>query len=181
MLDRHGVLRQSHHGNLNFVISCSNEESNFFGFIFCSESRKRKVEQSDSDGDDEFFDRTGEVERKRHEKESVEQTTQALSYDELVMANRGIVNLFEFNIFNLITDFKVNQERELLQKLAETEAKIDKYQQLERQRKDREAAEDDLDDFMSKMSRDKFDKTDIRRLRVFAFYYRHPNTHLNTI
>lgn len=66
----------------------------------------------------------------------------------------------------MVLQLQLQQEVELLQKLADTEAKIETTQQLERQRKAREAAEDDLDDFMSKMSRDKFDKTDIRRLRV---------------
>lgn len=52
------------------------------GLIIFLESRKRKVEHTDSDGDDEFFDRTGEVERKRIDKEG--QQTQTFSYGELV-------------------------------------------------------------------------------------------------
>lgn len=51
--------------------------------IFFLESRKRKVEHSDSDGDDDFYDRTGAVERKRIEKSATQQNN-ALSYAELV-------------------------------------------------------------------------------------------------
>lgn len=62
MLDRQGVLRQANH-----------------------ESRKRKVERhSDSDGDDDFYDRTGDVERKKLEREATGNQQNALSYDELV-------------------------------------------------------------------------------------------------
>lgn len=61
ILDRHGVLRQANH-----------------------ESRKRKIEHhSDSDGDDEFYDRTGDVERKKQQREAGNQSN-ALTYNELV-------------------------------------------------------------------------------------------------
>lgn len=70
--------------------------------MFPLESRKRKVENSDSDGDDEFYDRTGAVERKRTEK-SASQQNNALSYAELVRKQifqyifDAIIILFEFS------------------------------------------------------------------------------------
>lgn len=77
ILDRHGVLRQANH-----------------------ESRKRKVERrSDSDDDDEFYDRTGDVERKKQEREAGNQRN-ALSYSELVRKEKknhqsALTHLFE--------------------------------------------------------------------------------------
>lgn len=67
ILDRHGVLRQANH-----------------------ESRKRKIERhSDSDGDDEFYDRTGDVERKKQQREAGHQSN-ALSYNELVRLHQSL-------------------------------------------------------------------------------------------
>lgn len=80
MLDRNGVLRQANHGNINFSKNLRFANINL---CFSSESRKRKVEHSDSDGDDDFYDRTGAVERKRTEKSATQQNN-ALSYAELV-------------------------------------------------------------------------------------------------
>lgn len=42
------------------------------------------MEHSDSDGDDEFYDRTGDVQRKRIEKNVGQEEEAALTYDELV-------------------------------------------------------------------------------------------------
>lgn len=52
-------------------------------FRFDLEPRKRKIENSDSDDDDDFYDRTGDVERKRQQK-AANSHNNALSYEELV-------------------------------------------------------------------------------------------------
>lgn len=66
ILDRNGVLRQSHH-----------------------ESRKRKVQSADEDDDDDFYDRTYQAQEKRDRKSAVENST-ALSYEQLVRAHRRV-------------------------------------------------------------------------------------------
>ncbi|KAJ6634434.1 Kanadaptin, partial [Pseudolycoriella hygida] len=120
ILDRHGVLRQANH-----------------------ESRKRKIEHSDSDGDDDFYDRTGDVERKKQEREAANQN-KTLSYHELV-----------------------EREKQLSQSLDEVNGKIDNYKKLEKKLKQRSYKEDGLDDFMSNLSYEKpMDKTEIRKLRI---------------
>lgn len=121
ILDRHGVLRQAHH-----------------------EPRRRKIEASDSDDDDEFYDRTGDVERKRQQKAANAQTN-ALSHDELL-----------------------EQERALIEKINTLNGHIDENQTKDRvTRKRRSGNDEDLDDFMSNLSKDKtLDKTEIRRMRV---------------
>lgn len=120
---------------------------------FRPESRKRKVEHSDSDGDDDFYDRTGAVERKREEKDAVQQT-KAFTYAELL-----------------------DQERELLAKQADVDARIEAYQLAERRTKQLQtdggaaASDHDLDGFMAQLASDgasSVDKTTIRRLRVEA-------------
>lgn len=120
ILDRHGVLRQAHH-----------------------EPRRRKRASSDSADDDEFYDRTGDVERKRQQKAANTQSV-ALSHDELL-----------------------RQEQELLEKIDTLNRQIDEYHRKERVLKKRSANDEDLDDFMSNLSKDKaLDKTEIRRMRV---------------
>lgn len=62
---------------------------------------------------------------------------------------------------------QLEQEQQLLSKLADIDVKIEKYQELEKLAKLQAKADDDLDDFMSKLSKEKtFDKTEIRKLRV---------------
>lgn len=63
-------------------------------------------------------------------------------------------------------------EQKLLEEVARTEAKIVKYQELDKKAKKakNEENEEDLDDFMSNLSNEKqLDKTEIKRLRVSYF------------
>lgn len=60
ILDRNGLLRQANH-----------------------EPRKRKVESSDSDDNDEFYDRTTQAEEKRKRKAGVEENI-VLTYEQMV-------------------------------------------------------------------------------------------------
>ncbi|KAG4077848.1 hypothetical protein HA402_013782 [Bradysia odoriphaga] len=136
ILDRQGVLRQANH-----------------------ESRKRKIEHhSDSDGDDEFYDRTGDVERKKQQREAGNQRN-ALSYNELL-----------------------EQEQQLLQNLGEINTKIDNYKKLEKKLKERSYQEDDLDEFMSTLSSEtQIDKTEIRKLRFEAQRINNEHTNLKRL
>lgn len=114
------------------------------------EPRKRKIENSDSDDDDDFYDRTGAVERKRQLKAANSQTN-ALSYTELL-----------------------EQEQELIDNISKINLQIDEYQNRDRLAKTSSSSasstantEDELDDFMSNLSKDKqLDKIEIRRMRV---------------
>lgn len=61
----------------------------------------------------------------------------------------------------------MEQEAEIVAKLEEVYSRIEKYQRLEKLAKERAAAEDDLDSFMSNLSKEKsIDKAEIRKLRV---------------
>lgn len=54
-------------------------------------------------------------------------------------------------------------------KLAQVDVKIENYHKLEKLAKEQATGEDDLDDFMSKLSKEKtVDKMEIRKLRVSA-------------
>lgn len=121
ILDRHGVLRQAHH-----------------------EPMKRKALAADSDDDDDFLDRTGDIERKKMRKAASSQNN-ALTYEDLL-----------------------KQEKEICEKLTNVEKKIARYQEVSKRSKaSSNDAEDDLDSFMKNLSDDnKIDKTEIRKLRV---------------
>lgn len=61
----------------------------------------------------------------------------------------------------------MEQESEIVAKLEAVYSRIEKYQKLEKLSKERAAAEDDLDSFMSNLSNEKsIDKAEIRKLRV---------------
>ncbi|XP_030371628.1 kanadaptin [Scaptodrosophila lebanonensis] len=125
-LDRHGVLRQAN-----------------------QESQKRKiVKPEDSDDEDEFLDRTGDVARKKQRKVDAG-TSVTLTYDDLI-----------------------KKEAELNIELREVEVEITNYQENQKRLKalaaKQQNASDDLDNFMDTLSEDveKLDKTEIKRLRV---------------
>lgn len=55
----------------------------------------------------------------------------------------------------------------MLAKLDELDGNIEQFKKLEAQAKERAANEDDLEDFMQKLGKEKnVDRTEIRRLRV---------------
>ncbi|KAH8312809.1 hypothetical protein KR044_012999 [Drosophila immigrans] len=125
-LDRHGVLRQAN-----------------------QESQKRKVQKNgDSDDEDEFWDRTGDVARKKQRKANTGGSV-TLTYDDLL-----------------------KQETELNAELQKVEQEIATYQQNEKRLKEQVAkqqnAEDDLDNFMDTLSENltPVDKTEIKKLRL---------------
>lgn len=61
----------------------------------------------------------------------------------------------------------MEQEADIVAKLEAVYSRIEKYQRLEKLAKERAAAEDDLDSFMSNLSNEKsIDKAEIRKLRV---------------
>lgn len=62
----------------------------------------------------------------------------------------------------------MEEEQKLKTQLIETEKRIERYQELDRAAKAKEAMDvDDLDDFMSGLSSEKqMDKADIRKCRV---------------
>lgn len=118
ILDRHGVLRTATH-----------------------ESRKRKQNTSDSD-EDEFWDRTGDVERRKQRKEAANKIS-TVNYDDLKQ-----------------------EESELVEKMSDLQAKIDNYHAIEKERKQAEE-DDDLDSFMLNLSKEKpIDKLEVRKLRL---------------
>lgn len=121
ILDRHGVLRQSHH----------------------EPRRAKKYSESDSD-DDLFFDRTGDVEKKRLKKSGQQQTQEVLTYEQLT-----------------------EQEQEIFSKISSLEIKLEIMIENERrQKQQQEASEEDLDAFMSQLSHDKIDKFGIRNTKM---------------
>lgn len=127
ILDRHGVLRQANH-----------------------EARRAKKIGHDSDSDDDnFFDRTGDVEKKRLKKLGPT-STEAVTYEQLVEQEKGILD-------------KIQSNEQKLQEMVQAE---------KRQRND---TEEDLDAFMSNLSSmdskvDKFAistiKTEIQSLKI---------------
>ncbi|KAH8308284.1 hypothetical protein KR059_009900 [Drosophila kikkawai] len=125
-LDRHGVLRQAN-----------------------QEAQKRKiVKAGDSDDEDDFWDRTGDVERKKqrlaHSGASV-----TLTYEDLL-----------------------KQESDLNALMDKVELEIGSYQQKERKLKEmaekQKSVGDDLDNFMDMLNEDveQLDKTEIKKLRL---------------
>ncbi|CRL05797.1 CLUMA_CG018825, isoform A [Clunio marinus] len=128
ILDRHGVLRKANH----------------------EPRRSRKVQNDDDDSDDDiFFDRTGDVEKKRLKKLG-STSTEALSYDQLM-----------------------EQDQQILDTINTKEHKLQLMVQLEKRQK--LANDDDLDQFMNNLSNldqkvDKFAisliKTEIQQLKV---------------
>ncbi|XP_055698017.1 kanadaptin [Phlebotomus papatasi] len=118
LLDRHGVLRQANH-----------------------EPLRRRVPKSDSDDDDDFLDRTGDVERRRQRKTASGENS-ALSYEDLL-----------------------EQQKKIIGQMEEIEQKIEAFKESEKAAKAGNDA-DDLDDFMTNLRSEKIDKTEIRKLRV---------------
>ncbi|XP_053945897.1 kanadaptin [Anastrepha ludens] len=121
ILDRHGVLRQAN-----------------------QEPLRRKVKpQSDSEEDD-FLDRTGDVERKKQRK-SNPSTNSALTYEDLL-----------------------KKDSEIVGQLKEVEDDILRYQDTQRRLKAFESNNsDDLDHFMENLTdATQLDKTEIRKLRL---------------
>ncbi|XP_039951826.1 kanadaptin isoform X2 [Bactrocera tryoni] len=122
ILDRHGVLRQSN-----------------------QEPLKRKVKsQADSD-DDDFLDRTGDIERKKLRK-SNPTTNVALTYEDLL-----------------------KKDSEIVMELQRVADDIARYQETQRRLKASQSNNsEDLDHFMENLTDDvsNLDKTEIRRLRL---------------
>lgn len=127
ILDRHGVLRQANH----------------------EPRRSRKVEESDDSDDDNFFDRTGDVEKKRLKKLGPSQS-EALTYEQLM-----------------------EQEKEIVDKIQTKEHKLHLMVELEKRQKMQ--TDEDLDQFMNNLSNmdhkvDKFAistiKTEIQNLKA---------------
>ncbi|XP_064550627.1 kanadaptin [Drosophila montana] len=126
-LDRHGVLRQA------------NQES---------QKRKHPMKSGDSDDEDEFWDRTGDVARKKQRKANTSASV-TLTYDDLL-----------------------KQELELDAELQKVEQEIGAYQQNEKRLKElavqQQSDGDDLDNFMDTLSENvtQLDKTEIKKLRM---------------
>ncbi|KAH8232596.1 hypothetical protein KR032_010143 [Drosophila birchii] len=125
-LDRHGVLRQAN-----------------------QEAQKRKiVKAGDSDDEDDFWDRTGDVERKKQR-----------------LANAG-------GSVTLTYEDLLKQESELNGLMDKVELEIGSYQQKERKLKEmaekQQTVGDDLDNFMDMLNEDveQLDKTEIKKLRL---------------
>ncbi|XP_067632230.1 kanadaptin [Eurosta solidaginis] len=122
ILDRHGVLRQAN-----------------------QEPLKRKAKtQSDSDEDD-FLDRTGDVERKKQRKSNPPANT-ALTYEDLL-----------------------NKDADISAQILQVEDNIKSYQETQRRLKSTQDSNmEDLDDFMDSLTSDvaNLDKTEIRKLRL---------------
>ncbi|KAH8283890.1 hypothetical protein KR054_004623 [Drosophila jambulina] len=125
-LDRHGVLRQAN-----------------------QEAQKRKiVKAGDSDDEDDFWDRTGDVERKKQRLANTGASV-ALTYEDLL-----------------------KQECELNALMDKVELEIGSYQQKERKLKEmaekQQTVGDDLDNFMDMLNEDveQLDKTEIKKLRL---------------
>ncbi|XP_017874174.1 PREDICTED: kanadaptin [Drosophila arizonae] len=126
-LDRHGVLRQA------------NQES---------QKRKQLKAKGDSDDEDEFWDRTGDVARKKQRLANANVSV-TLTYDDLL-----------------------KQQNELDAELAKVELEIGAYQQNEKRLKaqavQQQSASDDLDNFMDTLNENvtQLDKTEIKKLRL---------------
>lgn len=105
ILDRHGVLRQANH----------------------EPRRSKKLENDDDDSDDDiFFDRTGDVEKKRLKKLG-STPSEVFTYEQLM-----------------------EQEKDIVDKIQTLEHKLELMVQLEKRQK--METDDDLDQFMSNLS-----------------------------
>ncbi|KAM7364013.1 kanadaptin [Cochliomyia hominivorax] len=123
ILDRYGVLRQANQEPLK---------------------RKQKSKESDSD-DDEFWDRTGDVARKKQRKANAS-TSVTLTYDDLL-----------------------KQENDINEQIKEIEIRINEYQDQQQRLKSHKSDDgEDLDAFMENLQNKeiKLDKTEIRKLRL---------------
>lgn len=127
ILDRHGMLRQA------------NQES----------KRVKRPANSDDSDDDNFFDRTGDVEKKRQKKLGQTQAS-PMTYDQLM-----------------------EQEKEILEKIQISEKKLESMVEMEKRKNAQN--DDDLDEFMENLSNldhkvDKFAissiKTEIAQMKV---------------
>ncbi|XP_053674201.1 kanadaptin [Anopheles nili] len=119
ILDRHGLLRQANH-----------------------EPRRRFKKQSDSDDDDEFLDRTGDVEKRRQRKHSIK-NPQTHTY----------------------ADF-IRKEAQILERLEIIEAKIQKSRLIKEETHLPEN-DDDVDKFLQNLSKTQStDKFEVRKLRL---------------
>ncbi|XP_037810648.1 kanadaptin [Lucilia sericata] len=122
-LDRHGVLRQANQEPLK---------------------RKQKSQDSGSD-DDEFWDRTGDVARKKQRKANANISV-TLTYEDLL-----------------------KQENEIEEQTKQIESKIQEYQAQQQRLKAKELEDgEDLDAFMKNLQGNEMqlDKTEIRKLRL---------------
>ncbi|KAI8130698.1 hypothetical protein FF38_02734 [Lucilia cuprina] len=122
-LDRHGVLRQANQEPLK---------------------RKQKSQDSGSD-DDEFWDRTGDVARKKQRKANAN-TSVTLTYEDLL-----------------------KQEREIEEQTKQIESKIQEYHAQQQRLKAKKLEDgEDLDAFMKNLQGNEMpmDKTEIRKLRL---------------
>ncbi|XP_037952773.1 kanadaptin-like [Teleopsis dalmanni] len=125
ILDRHGVLRQSN-----------------------QEPLKRKAKQNDDSDNDDFLDRTGDVERKKLRKSNIDKNV-TLTYEDLI-----------------------KKETDIQEHLKQVESNIQKYQDKQKRIKENKVQQDkidgDLDAFMENLNDDdeQLDKTNIRKLRM---------------
>ncbi|XP_018791304.1 PREDICTED: kanadaptin isoform X2 [Bactrocera latifrons] len=122
ILDRHGVLRQSN-----------------------QEPLKRKVKSTEDSDEDDFLDRTGDIERKKLRK-SNPTTNVALTYEDLL-----------------------KKDSELVVELQRVADDITRYQETQRRLKASQSNNsEDLDLFMENLTDDtsNLDKTEIRKLRL---------------
>lgn len=122
ILDRHGVLRQANH-----------------------EPLKRKIVKTDSDDEDDFFDRTGDVERKKLKK-TAPSTSVTLTYDDLLV-----------------------QEKEVAEKLKQLQIKMEAHQKLAKQVKESKNQQiEDLDAYMDNLTDASrvLDKSDLWELQM---------------
>lgn len=125
-LDRHGVLRQA------------NQEA----------QKRKQLKNRDSDDEDEFWDRTGDVARKKQRKDNAGVSV-TLTYEDLL-----------------------KQEIDLNMEMEKVEQEISTYQQKEKKLKElaakQQAEGDDLDNFMDMLTKDveQLDKTEIKKLRL---------------
>lgn len=119
ILDRQGILRTSTH-----------------------EPRRSKIKENSDSDDDEFLDRTGDVEKRRQRKKN-SHSSSSVSYQELIQ-----------------------QEVDLLDKISKIQNNLDKYQNELKELKNSNEKSDDLDSFMDNLKHEsKIDKTEARRLR----------------
>jgi len=97
ILDRHGLLRQSHHGAILFIIKLILYlyNLNYYNAEGKSNRRKRPIDEDYySSDEDTFLDRTGAVERKRQARLKGKLSDSVETYDSLVSLLCCLVALF---------------------------------------------------------------------------------------